>query len=355
MAEKPAAEKTEQPTPKRLEKARKEGQVAQSQELPAAASVVILTLVLALSAPGMLQWFIMQVKHGLCANPEVFSANDSFLQYFNAKVGSAILVILPLFAALFVVAILSCVVVSGLNFSPKALQPKLDQIDPVKGFARLFNLKSLVKLLVSIAKIIIISFVVWHYLQNRQEALMSLRWAWSIQLVVLMSKLIGGMLIRICVVLAVIASAETFFQKWKYTQDMKMTKQEVKQERKDTDGSPELKGRIRRVQMEMSQNRMLQEIPKSDVVIVNPTHVAVVLKYDMKTMDAPVMVTKGADHLAEKIRSIARAYGVPIVRKPELARTIYSTVKEGHPVPGALYTAVAEVLAMVYRLRRNRG
>ena len=163
------------------------------------------------------------------------------------------------------------------------------------------------------------------------------------------------MLIRICVVLMIIAAAEVFFQKWKYNEDMKMTKEEVKQERKDTDGSPELKGRIRRVQVEMSQNRMLQEIPKADVVIVNPTHVAVVLKYDPAAMNAPVMVAKGADHIAGKIREIARAYGVPIVRKPELARTIFSTVKEGHPVPGALYTAVAEVLAMVYRLRRNRG
>lgn len=355
MAEKPASEKTEQPTERRLEKARQEGQVAQSQELPAVAAVVVLTLILTLTAPDLLRWFMVQVERGLSDSPGIFVDKESFVAYFNSKIGSAILAILPLLGALFIAGILSCVVVSGLNVSFKALEPKLSEIDPVKGFGKLFNIKSLVKLGVSIAKIIIVSFVVWRYLKDKQDDLVSLRWAWSTQLVVLMGKLILGMLIRVCVVLLIIAAAEVFFQKWKYIEDMKMTKQEVRQERKDTDGSPELKGRVRRVQIEMSQNRMLQEIPKADVVIVNPTHVAVVLKYDTTTMNAPVMVAKGADHIAEKIREIARAYGVPIIRKPELARTIFSTVKEGQPVPNALYAAVAEVLAMVYRLRRNRG
>lgn len=355
MAEKPAAEKTEQPTPKRLEKAREEGQVAQSQELPAVVSIVILTAVLALSAPGLLKWFMTQIQHSLFVDPDVFTDHRHFIRHFNTKIGAALVVMLPLLASLFIGSILSCIVVSGLNFSPQSLKPKLSELDPIKGFEKLFNLKSFVKLGISIAKIIIVSAVVWRYLSSQNDALLRLQWAWSLQIAVVMSKLILGMLIRVCIVLLLIASVEVFFQKWKYLQDMKMTKQEVKQEHKDTDGSPELKGRIRRVQIEMSQNRMLQEIPKADVVIVNPTHVAVVLKYDVKTMNAPVMVAKGADHLAEKIRSIARAYGVPIIRKPELARTIFSTVKEGQPVPSGLYTAVAEVLAMVYRLRRNRG
>lgn len=355
MAEKPATERTEQPTPKRLQKAREEGQVARSQELPAAVSVAALTLVLAVSAPSLLRWFMEQIEQGLGGNPGIFANTESFVRYFNARAGHALFVMLPVLAALFAAAVLSCVMVSGLNFSPKSLKPKLSELDPVKGFGRLFNLRALVKLLVSIAKFIVVGSVVWYYLQSKTDTLASLRWTWSMQMVVLMAKLIFGMLVRICVVLIVIAVIEAVFQKWKYLQDLKMTKQEVKQERKDLEGSPELKGRIRRVQYEMSHNRMLQEIPKADVVIVNPTHVAVVLKYDAATMNAPTMVAKGADLVAEKIREIARAYGVPIVRKPELARTIYSTVKEGQPVPGALYTAVAEVLAMVYRLRHNRG
>lgn len=354
MADKPAAEKTEQPTQKRLDKARQEGKVAHSEELPAVVAVVVLTAVLALTAPTLLTWFSMKLRHGLSPRPGVFTDPQSFQHYFNTEIGAALVVMLPLLVSLVIAGALACIVVSGLNFSPQALKPKLDELDPVKGFAKLFNTKSLIKLVVSIAKLIVVALVVWQFLHSKTEAMAALRWAWSTQLLVLMAKLIFGLLLRVCIALVVIAAAETFFQKWKYTDDMKMTKQEVREERKDTDGSPEVKGRIRRIQIEMSQNRMLQEIPKADVVIVNPTHVAVVLKYDTKTMNAPVVVAKGADLVAEKIRSIARAYGVPIVRKPELARTIFKTVKEGHPVPGALYTAVAEVLAMVYRLRRNR-
>lgn len=355
MAEKPSAEKTEQPTSRRLEKAQEKGQVAQSQELPAAAAIVVLTMVLALSAPALLRWFMVQIEQGMAATPGVFVDNESFVRYFNSKIGETIVVMLPLLGALLAGGVLSCMVVSGPNFAPEALMPKLSELDPIKGFAKLFDIKSLVKLGTSIAKIIVVSIVVWQYLQNKENDLASLRWAWSEQILVMISKLILGMLIRVCIALLIIAAAEVFFQKWKHNQEMMMTKQEVKQERKDTEGSPELKGRIRRIQIEMSRNRMLQEIPKADVVIVNPTHVAVVLKYDTKTMSAPMVVAKGADHVAEKIREIARAYGVPIVRKPELARTIFSTVKEGQMVPSTLYTAVAEIMAMIYRLRRNRG
>jgi flagellar biosynthetic protein FlhB len=168
------------------------------------------------------------------------------------------------------------------------------------------------------------------------------------------AKIIFGLLIRVCIALLVIGIADALYQKWKYTQDLKMTRQEVKQERRDTEGSPELKTRIRRAQVEKSMKRMMEEVPKASVVLVNPTHVAVALSYDAKTMEAPVMVAKGADYLAEKIREIARAYGVPVVRRPELARTIYATVKPGDPIPDTLYVAVAEVLAMIYRLRHKK-
>jgi len=355
MAEKPAAEKTEQPTPKRLRKAKEKGQVAQSQELPAVVSIVVLVMVLALSAPTLLQWFIVQMKQGMSGQISVFADSKAFVNFLNTKIISSTVAMCPILAALFVGSVIACVAVSGLNFAPQALNLKFDAINPVKGFERLFNVKSAVKLGVSIAKLIFVSIIVWLYLHNRIDTLAAIRWAWSAQIMVAIAKIILGMLIRICVALLIIAAIDVFFQKWKYTQDLKMTKQEVKQERKDTDGSPELKSRIRRTQIEMAKQRMLQEVPKADVVLVNPTHVAVALRYDSKTMDAPVMVAKGADHLAEKIREIARAYGVPIIRKPELARTIYSTVKLGDVIPQTLYAAVAEVLAMIYRLRHRKA
>ena len=167
--------------------------------------------------------------------------------------------------------------------------------------------------------------------------------------------MILGLMIRVCLALLVIGIGDVLFQKWKYTKDLKMTKQEVKEERKQTEGAPEVKSRIRRIQIEMAMKRMLQEVPKANVVLVNPTHVAVALRYEAKTMEAPVLVAKGADHLSEKIREIARAYGVPILRRPELARTIYATVEPGSTIPETLYVAVAEVLAMIYRLRQKKA
>ena len=354
MAEKPAAERTEQPTPRRLRKARERGQVAQSHELPAAVSIAVLVMVLALSAPALLRWFIMQMEQGMSGQIEVFADSKAFVNFLNTKIISSIFAMCPILAALFVGSVLSCVIVGGLNFAPQALNLKFDAINPVKGFERLFNVKSAVKLGVSIAKLIFVSIIVWLYLRSRIEALAAIRWAWSAQIIVAIAKIILGMMIRICVALLVIAAIDVVFQKWKYTQELKMTKQEVKRERKDTDGSPEVKSRIRRVQVEMAKQRMLQEVPKANVVLVNPTHVAVALRYEAKTMEAPIMVAKGADHLAEKIREIARAYGVPIVRKPELARTIYSTVQPGDFIPQTLYAAVAEVLAMIYRLRHRK-
>jgi len=194
----------------------------------------------------------------------------------------------------------------------------------------------------------------WFYIRGKLEVFAALRWTWSTQMLAVTARLILGLLIRVGVVLLVIGIADALYQKWKYIQDLKMTRQEAKQDRKDTEGSPELKGRIRRIQIEMASRRMLREVPKASVVLVNPTHVAVALRYESREMEAPIMVAKGADHLAERIREIARAYGVPIIRRPELARTIYSTVKPGNPIPEALYVAVAEILGMIYRLRHRK-
>jgi flagellar biosynthetic protein FlhB len=261
---------------------------------------------------------------------------------------------LPVFTALVAGAILSCAIVSGLNFAPQALTPKFSAINPIKGLERLFNIKSVVKLGISIAKLVVVAIVVWFYLNNKVDTLAVIQWSEPLQIMISISKIILGMLIRIGLALLVIAGIDVFFQKWKHNQELKMTKQELKQELKDTEGAPEIKSRIRRIQIELTKKRMLQEVSKANVVLVNPTHVAVALRYDSKTMDAPVLVAKGADYLAEKIREIARAYGVPVISRPELARTIYSTVKTGGSIPEKLYTAVAEVLAMIYRLRHRK-
>jgi len=354
VAEKPASEKTEKPTYRRLQKAKKDGQVAHSEELPAAASILVLILVLVLVSPAMLNSFILQMREGMSGEISVFADSGAFIGFFNKIILNSVLIVLPVFAALAAGSIASCIVVSGLNFSSKPVVPNFDAVNPVKGFGKLFNVKSIVKLGISIAKLIFISIIVWKYLQGRIEELAAIRWAWTAQIVAAIAKIIYGMLLRISVAILIIAALDVLFQKWKYIKDLMMTKQEIKQERRDSDGSPELKSRLRRIQIDMAKKRMLQEIPKANVVLVNPTHVAVALRYDPKTMEAPIMVAKGADHIAEKIREIARAYGVPIIRRPELARTIYSSVKKpGDPIPQKLYAAVAEILAMIYRLKRR--
>jgi flagellar biosynthetic protein FlhB len=354
LAESSASEKTEKPTSRRLQKAQEQGQVAQSEELPNVVAILALVMVLFVFAPDMMRWFVQQMKIGMSAQNNIFTDNETFINFFKAEVISTITIMLPVFAALIVGGILSCLVVSGIHFSSKALMPKFDQINPVNGFKHLFNLKALVKLAISIAKLIFISVIVWKYLQDRIEMLAAIRWAWTGGIIVAISNLILGMLTRVCVAILIIALADVAFQKWKYIRDLMMTKQELKQERKDMEGSPEIKARVRRIQMEMAKKRMLKDVATANVVLVNPTHVAVALKYNPKTMDAPIMVAKGADLMAEKIREIARAYGVPIVRRPEIARAIYYGVKKpGDTIPQKLFAAVAEVLAMIYRLRRR--
>ncbi|MHC4753978.1 MAG: flagellar biosynthesis protein FlhB [Planctomycetota bacterium] len=348
------AEKTEQPTARRLSRARTEGQVPQGQELPQIASLIVLVVMLAALGSGMMGWFTTQVEQGMSCDLSVFSDTGTLIKFFNSKIVSSILIVLPVFTALVVGSVISCVIVSGPSFSPKAIKFRLDALNPVAGFKKLVNAKAMVRLLLAIAKLLFVSLIVWQYLESKLESFAVLRWAWSPQILTLIAQLILGLMIRVCIALLVLGIADTWYQKWKYIQDMKMSKQEVKEERKSEEGAPEVKTRIRRLQLEMAMKRMIQEVPKADVVIVNPTHVAVAIRYDAMEMESPVVVAKGADHLAEKIREIARAYGVPILRRPELARTVYSTVEPGEPIPPDLYMAVAEVLALIYRLKKDK-
>lgn len=354
MAEKPAAERTEHPTPRRLSKAKGRGQVPRSEELSALVSIVVLVAMVAFLGSDLMDWLFAQTKEGLTCDTAVFRNTAAFLDFINIKIIDLTKTILPILIALSFGGIASCVVVSGLNFSPGALELKFDALNPVAGFGNLVNMRSLVRLGTAIAKLIFIGIIVWYYLQDRIEQLAALRWAWSLQILTVIGKLTLGMMIRICLALLLVSLADTAFQKWKYIKDLMMTKQEVKEERKQSESPPEAKRHIRKMQFQLAMQRMMQEVPKANVVLVNPTHVAVALRYDAKTMEAPKLVAKGADHMAEKIREIARAYGVPIIRRPELARTIYSTVKLDGVIPDTLYVAVAEVLAMIYRLKNSR-
>jgi flagellar biosynthesis protein FlhB len=236
----------------------------------------------------------------------------------------------------------------------KPLAPKFNFLNPSASFSSLFSVQSAVKLLISVVKLAFVSGIVYLYLRTRINDILALRWAWSTELVTGTFQLIFGILFRVSIGLLIIGFADLIYQKWKYLDNLKMTKQEIKDEHRSTEGPPEVMRRIRQKQFEIAMQRMLQEVPAANVVVVNPDHVAVALKYDTATMESPIVVAKGADHMCEKIKEVARAYGVPILRRPTLARELYATVDLGRAIPEALFVAVAEILALVLRLRRNR-
>jgi flagellar biosynthetic protein FlhB len=355
MADQPAAEKTEQPTPRRLEKSREEGQVPQSQELAAAATLLSLLLCLAVLAPSLLRWCKLKIQSGLPTGPvTAFSDSRAFLHFAQQSTIDVIVVLLPIFAVLWAAGILASAAVGGFAFSPAGLRLRWNAINPAHTIPNLFSQRSGVHLLVSILKLFFVALIMWLYLSDKLQALAALRWAWSAQIVAAIAKIVLGLGLRVGLAIAVIGLGDALYQRWRHLQELKMTRQEVKQERKDLEGAPEIKARIRRIQVEMSMRRLRQEVPKASVILVNPTHVAVALRYEAKTMEAPVLLAKGADLMAERIVKIGRSYGVPIVQRPEVARAIYATVKPGQPIPEALYMAVAEVLAMLYRLRQKK-
>jgi flagellar biosynthetic protein FlhB len=354
MADQSASERTEQPTPRRLQKARGKGNVPQSQELTSVVMLSALIAAVAIFSNSLAAWASALTREGLSCQNQIFTDSDTFIKYFNIKLIDSITIGLPLLIAIAAGATVATIVVSGPNFAPQSINLKFDSLNPVNGLQLLFNCKSMVKLLLSILKLTVLGAIVWFYLNNQKEILMSLRWAWSIDIITVTARIILGLCIRVCLALLVLALADVFYQKRKYIDELKMTRQEVRQEHRDTEGAPEIKGKIRRLQIQMSMKRMMQEVPKAKVVLVNPTHIAVALKYNPPEMESPVVVAKGADEVAQKIMEVARAYGVPIIRRPELARTIFSTVKLDEAIPQNLYVAVAEVLAMLHRIKQRR-
>jgi flagellar biosynthetic protein FlhB len=355
MADKPAAERTEQPTPRKLQKAREQGQVPQSQELASAFSLVVLLLTVAVLGPGLCRWCRQKLEAGLSAGPvNVFADTQTFVRFLNENTVDMLVVTFPILAALAAAGVLAGVAVGGLVFSPEGLRPKWNAINPAVAVQNLLDKRALVRLLASILKLLFVSIIVWLYLRDKLEALAALRWAWSTELLSATARIILGLGLRVGVAILLIGLADAYYQRWQHLQELKMTRQEVKQEYKDLEGAPEIKGRIRRIQVEMSMRRLKREVPKASVILVNPTHVAVALRYEARIMDAPVLVAKGADLMAERIVKLGRSYGVPVVQRPAVARAIYATVKPGQPIPESLYLAVAEVLALLCRLRQRK-
>ena len=353
MADKSASEKTEQATPQRIKKTREEGQIAQSQEVPSAMIFVALILVLVLSAGQSYNWFVSQMRDGLLLTMDRSLSIGAFSEVLYAKGVECMIVLMPFLLAMVGASIVGSLLVSGWAYSPKAIRMDLSRISPIKGFKNLVSLRSIVKLLISIVKTVVFVTVAWQYVAGQMDTLLGLHWSSPVGVLTFAARMIIGLSIRITVALVAIAVIDLMYQRWNHSKQLRMTKQEIKEEHKQHEGSGETKGRIRSLQMSMAQKRSLQDVPTADVVVTNPTHYAVAIRYDPSDMAAPTVVAKGADFMCETIKKIARTHEVPIVEKPQLARALYAAAEPGEVIPEALFVAVAEILATLYRMKKN--
>ena len=264
-----------------------------------------------------------------------------------------LIVCVPFFAFGFVVTALISVIQVGWKVTGKPLQPKFDKFNPINGFKRIFSKDSIFELIKSILKIFVIIYVAYTSIRGNAQDIFILYEIPLMQAIMLCGTVIINAGLKISLVYLVIGLADFIYQKYRFNEDMKMTKQEIKDEFKNTEGNPEIKGRQRQRMREASRRRMMQDVPKADVVITNPTHFAVAIKYDAETSKAPIVLAKGEDYLAQKIKEAAREHHIEIVENKPLARMLYANVDIGQEIPPELYQAVAEILAMVYNMREK--
>ena len=352
MAEDSDLEKTEQPSQRRLDQAREKGQVARSRELSTFTVLLAGGGVLWFMGASFTQHMVQMLRDGLTLNRDMaFNTNLMIPRLYDLAL-DMLFTFSPFLLAVLLVAAFSPLLLNGWLFSVEALQPKFSKMNPVSGIARMFSRNSLVELAKAIGKAMLVggvaAWVIWH----NKEAVMALGTQAVAASIPQMGHLVGASFMMIVGAMLLIVMIDVPFQLWDHNKKLMMTKEEVRQESKETEGDPMVKGRIRSLQREAARKRMMAAIPTADVVVTNPTHYAVALKYGEKGMRAPVVVAKGSHLLALRIREIAEENHVPILEAPPLARALHKHTELGESIPEALYTAVAEVLAYVYQLHR---
>ena len=352
MADDQQAEKTEQATAKRREDFRKKGQVAQSREVQTAALMTAFLILWLFYGPVF--WDGMQdLVGGLLGQTGTFEVNPASVQsLFIFILGRLGLLLSPILLLVLVIGFFSSFLQVGWMFTTKPLEPDLSKLDPIKGAARFFSKRSILEVIKSLAKVFLIGYVAYQTVLGEFEQGLYLIDMPPISTVAFIGRLSYSVLLKSCGILILLGLIDFMFVRWEMEQKMKMTKQEQKEEYKESEGDPLIKGKIRQIQLQMARKRMMAEIPKADVVITNPTHLSVAIAYRRHEMDAPQIVAKGADALAMKIREIAREHDVPLVENVPVARALYK-FEVGDAVPEEFYKAVAEILAYVYSLKGN--
>lgn len=346
-----SAEKTEEPTSRRLEKAREEGQIARSRELNTTAILIAGSAGLLMYGPAVSDAMARLMRHNFDIPREAIFDTSSMIGYLASSSYLAATAIAPLMVLAMLAAMIGPIALGGWLFSTKALMPKMSRIDPLAGIKRMFSMNSLVELGKGILKVSLIGFVAYLVVKHDTDLVINLDRAdidtamvHSLQLTAWAALLISASTILIAII-------DVPYQMWDHTKKLRMSLQEIKDEMKDTEGKPEVKGRIRQLQHEMARRRMMTQVPDADVIITNPEHYSVALKYDQSRPGAPILIAKGIDETAMKIREIANAHNVKIFAAPPLARAIYYTTKLDQEIPEGLYLSVAQVLAYVYQLK----
>jgi len=349
-------ERTEEATSRRREDAREDGRVAKSQDVVAVALLCSTAIALAATIPWGLNEGGRALTEALqsVGSPTALDADETG-DSARLVLARGAMVAAPVLAAAFLAAILSQLAQFGFLFSPKAASPRLSKLDPLKNAQRIIGLQGLVRVLADIAKVTFVTLIAVRAILDEIETIVALPLLPLVSALERMGEILLGVAMQILVALLVLALLDLIFQRWKLSKDLRMTKQEVRDELKQTDGDPETKRRRMRMQQQIINQRISAAVPKADVIVTNPEHISIAIAYDADTMKAPRVVAKGADHLALRIRQIAMNHGIPIVERKPLARALYKGVQTGQEIPADFYAAVAEVLAFVYRLGGRRA
>ena len=351
MAEADAEERTESATPKRLEEARKRGQIPRSRDLSTAAVMLAGGAGLYYVGGGMGGSLAELMRRYLSLSRVQALNSEQVLPALRGAFAEGLVACIPLFGIIVLAALLAPLALGGWSFSTSALMPQFNRLNPLSGFKRIFAMQSVMELIKAIAKFTVVGVVAYIVLRNTMAEMLGLGQEPLREAIAHAFKLTGQGLLWVSLGLLLIAGVDVPLQLWQYAKQLKMTREEVRQEMKESEGSPEVKGRIRQMQQEIASRRMMQEVPQADVIITNPTHFAVALRYDDKRMRAPVVVAKGVDEVAARIREVAAEHSVPLFEAPPLARMLFRNVDLGQEVPASLYVAVAQVLSYVFQLR----
>jgi flagellar biosynthesis protein FlhB len=343
-----SGEKTEKATPNKRRETRNKGQVAKSQEVASALTFLLCFSFLMISGKSLFEGCLYIFRHTYQEYMlwDISLANTQVI--FNQLLFNSVKLVVPIFAVVVIAGVVANYLQVGFMFNAEALKIKLEKLDPIQGAKNIFSIRSLVELLKSILKILMVSFVIYLVVWRKKELLFTIGERNIGDALRLIGSLIVQLGMTVAVILMVLAVADYIFQKYEFEKKIRMSKQDIKDEFKKMEGDPYIKGKRRAKQRELAMNRMIQEVPKADVVITNPTHFAIAIRYDFETMDAPIVIAKGQDLIALKIKEIAKENKIVMVENRTLARALFATVEIGEQIPEDLFNAVGEVLAYVY-------